>query len=372
MNQGTHTSTDEECMRTVITMVRQAASRGRLQPLVGLAQLKDGRSLTKRAIPMLAVRLPRLKFTFPPESTWYLSLEPLLDIPVWETWMEAMEQQRPTKVVLGALNPELHACGRVVERLRSAGVEVVTGVLDAECRQLQAAYFSYAQNGLPWVSVTFAQTLDGRIATRTRRSQWISSEYSLRFAHRLRSRHTCVMVGVGTVLADDPRLTVRLVSGPSPIRVVVDSRLRLPLTANVLNACDRFPTIIATTDCAPAAKASEVERCGAEVWRFRADTSGRVPLSDLLHALGKRRMLSVLVEGGSALLTALFYQALVQQVYIVQAPKILGRGIEAIGDLGNEEIHEALSLEHMRVRRLGPDLLLVGELTKPQQAVGNP
>jgi diaminohydroxyphosphoribosylaminopyrimidine deaminase/5-amino-6-(5-phosphoribosylamino)uracil reductase len=318
---------------------------------------------------MQARRPPGVKFSFPPDTTWYLSLEPLVEVSMWEAWVTAVVQQRRTRVVLGTLNPEPRECGRIAERLRSAGVEVVTGVLEAECRQLQAAYFSYAQNGLPWVSVTYAQTLDGRIATRTRRSQWISSEYSLRFAHRLRSRHTCIMVGVGTVLADDPRLTVRLVSGPSPIRIVVDSCLRLPLTANVLTACERYPTIIATTDRAPDATVSEVEGRGAEVWRFEADANGRVPLPDLLRALGERRMLSVLVEGGAALVTALFHQALVQQVYIVQAPKILGRGIEAIGDLGYVEMHEALSLEHMRVRRLGPDLLLEGQLSKPHQVV---
>lgn len=370
VNQGTHTTTDEECMRTVIAMVRRAASRGRLQPLVGLTHLKDGRSLAKSAVPMHAGRPPNPKPPFPRGATWYLSLEPLLDIAAWESWVETVGQQRCAKVVFGTLNPERHGRGRVAERLRNAGVEVVTGVLEAECRQLQAEYFSYADSGLPWVSVAYAQTLDGRIATRTGRSQWISSEQALHLAHRLRSRHACVMVGVGTVLADDPRLTVRLVPGPSPVRVVVDSRLRLPLTANVLTACERFPTIIATTAQAPAAKISEVEARGAEVWQLTTDKAGRVSLPSLLRALGDHGMLSVLVEGGAGMLTTLFHEALVQQVHIVLAPKILGQGIEAIGDLGHQEIHEALPIEHMRVRRLGPDLLVEGRLSKSPQPAG--
>ncbi|MBI3329012.1 MAG: dihydrofolate reductase family protein, partial [Nitrospinae bacterium] len=251
MNKRMYTTTDEECMRTVIDMVRRAASRGRVQPFVGLMLLKDGRSLTSKVMPMHAGRLPSPKLPFPSGATWYLNLEPLLDISVWDAWVEAVAQQICTKVVFGTLNPEPRGRGRVAERLRNAGVEVVTGVLEAECRQLQPAYFSYAESGYPWVTVAYAQTLDGRIATRTGRSQWISSEQSLRLAHRLRSRHSCVLVGVGTVLADDPRLTVRLVPGPSPVRVVADSRLRLPLTANVLDACERYPTIIATTEQAP-------------------------------------------------------------------------------------------------------------------------
>ena len=370
MNQGTNTTTDEECMRTVIAMVRRASSRGRLQPIVGLLQLKNGRSLACGAVPMHTGRLPSLKLSFPPSATWYLNIEPPLDVTAWGAWVEAVGQQMGAKVVFGTLNPERRERGRVAECLRNAGVEVMTGVLEGECRQLQAAYFSYAESGLPWVSAAYAQTLDGRIATRTGRSQWISSEQSLRFAHRLRGRHSCVMVGVGTVLADNPRLTVRLVSGPNPIRVVVDSGLRIPPTANVLTACDRYPTIIATTERAPAAKVAELEGRGAEVWRLAADTAGRVPLASLLRAIGERGMLSVLVEGGAALLTALFHQALVQQVHIVLAPKLLGQGIEAIGDLGHQEIHEALSLEHMRVRRLGPDLLVEGQLTKPRLPVG--
>lgn len=364
--------TDEECMRTVIATVRRAVARGRLQPLVGLMQRKDGRSLARAVVPLHAERLSRAAFAFPTGATWYLTLEPRLDISAWQSWVVAVERQRSTKVVFGTLNPEPHRCGLVVERLRNAGVEVVTGLLGAECQQLQAVYFSYAESGLPWVSVAYAQTLDGRIATRTGRSQWISSEQSLRLAHRLRSRHTGVMVGVGTVLADDPQLTVRLVPGPSPIRVIVDSGLRLPLTANVLTACDRYPTIIATTERATAARVSAVERCGAEVWRLTADKVGRVPLPGLLRALAERGMLSILVEGGAGLLTALFHQALVQQVHVVLAPKILGQGIEAIGDLGFQEIHEALPLEHMRVRRLGPDLLVEGRLTKPRLPMGRP
>ncbi len=369
MKEGTNTATDEECMRTVIAIVRRASSRGRLQPIVGLLQRKNGRSLACRAVPMHSGRLPTPP-PFPPAATWYLSLEPLLDIVTWGAWAEAVGRQMEAKVVFGTLNPERRERGRVAECLRNAGVEVVAGVLEAECRQLQAAYFSYAESGLPWVSAAYAQTLDGRIATRTGHSQWISSEQSLRFAHRLRGRHACVMVGVGTVLADNPRLTVRLASGRSPIRVVVDSRLRIPVTANVLTACDRYPTIIATTEHAPAAKAAELETRGAEVWRLTADKAGRVPLASLLRALGERGMLSVLVEGGAALLTALFDQALVQEVHIVLAPKLLGQGIEAIGDLGHQEIDEALPLEHMRVRRLGPDLLVEGQLTKPRQPVG--
>lgn len=210
----------------------------------------------------------------------------------------------------------------------------------------------------PRVTISYAQTLDGRLATRSGSSQWIGGPESLVFAHALRSQHDAIMVGVGTVLIDNPRLTVRHVAGRNPQRVVVDSALRTPLGAAVLSR--EAHTIIATTERAPAARISDARAHGAEALVLPHDAAGRVDLPALLAALHKFGIASVMVEGGAALITALLRLQLVDRLAICVAPKILGTGIEAIGDLGIDQLAHALQLRELSVQRLGVDTLIEG------------
>jgi diaminohydroxyphosphoribosylaminopyrimidine deaminase / 5-amino-6-(5-phosphoribosylamino)uracil reductase len=216
----------------------------------------------------------------------------------------------------------------------------------------------------PAVTIHYAQTLDGRIATRQGQSQWISGEASLQLAHRLRASHAAVLVGVGTVVADNPRLTVRLVPGPSPLRIVVDSTLRLPLTANVLT--DRAArTIVATTDRAPEERMAEVRRLGAELLVVGQDAEGRVALEELLRRLEEQDVTSVLVEGGRSIITTVLYQRLVQRVIVCIAPKILGSGVEAVGELNARCLDDALTFTEASFTPLGEDLIFDGLLRPP-------
>lgn len=215
----------------------------------------------------------------------------------------------------------------------------------------------------PRVTLHYAQTLDGRIATRTGHAQWISCGQSLRLAHELRAQHDAVLVGVGTVLADDPRLTVRLVPGASPLRVILDSTLRLPLTAHVLT--DRAaPTLLATTGDATAARRDLVSRTGTEVLLLEGD-DGAVSLPALLDRLGERDIRSVLVEGGSTVITSFLRQGLIDRLVVCVAPKIAGAGIEAIGDLGIRQMGDALRICDMRIELVGDDLVLDGTVSGP-------
>jgi diaminohydroxyphosphoribosylaminopyrimidine deaminase / 5-amino-6-(5-phosphoribosylamino)uracil reductase len=216
---------------------------------------------------------------------------------------------------------------------------------------------------LPSVTVKFAQSLDGRIATATGDSQWISSTSSLRFAHKLRREHDAIMVGVGTVLRDDPRLTVRLVSGPSPLRVIVDSRLRVPLTARVLADGAARGTLIAATGMAARERVRELERTGAGVVLLPTDgDKSWVDLAELLAELGRRRISSVLVEGGARIVTSLLAARLVDRLVVAIAPKILGQGTEAVGDLGIAHLRDAIVFSTFKTRRLGPDIIFDGLL----------
>lgn len=220
--------------------------------------------------------------------------------------------------------------------------------------------------GLPHVTLHYAQTLDGRIATHTGHSQWISCPDTLRFAHQLRADHEAVMVGVGTVCADNPRLTVRLVDGTSPLRVIVDSALRLPLGAHVLT--DRGPTLVAATPRAPEVRIEAVRRQGADVLIVHEDDSGRVDLADLMRRLRSRGLTSVLIEGGAALITSALRSGLVDRLTVCIAPKVIGRGIEAIGDLNVTSMSEALDFATSSFTSVGEDIIFDGQLAGRETA----
>jgi riboflavin-specific deaminase-like protein len=216
---------------------------------------------------------------------------------------------------------------------------------------------------LPFVTVKYAQTLDGRIATATGDSQWISGPDSLRLAHQLRAEHDAILVGIGTVLADDPRLNVRLAGGRDPLRVIIDSRLRTPLTARVLAGDAARHTLIATTEIADRRARQEIERLGAQIVTLPtfADSS-RVDLALLLGELAARGIGSVLAEGGSAIITSLLAQRLVNRLVVAIAPRLIGSGTDAIGDLGIRRLGDALTFSSFAISQLGDDVIFDGRI----------
>jgi GTP cyclohydrolase II len=268
-----------------------------------------------------------------------------------------------------------------VAALEEAGIRVVERVpVTALPNVLNSAYLATKIARLghvgpshaprPSVTIHYAQTLDGRLATRSGDSQWISAEPSTRFAHALRASHAAVMVGAGTVIADDPRLTPRLVKGPPPVRVVVDSTLRLPQSANVVTD-GAAPTILATT-----AQATDERRrafsafgtSGAEIVVLPATPSGRVDLGALLDELGRRGLGSVMVEGGAGLITSLLREHRVRRLIVSIAPIVVGAGIEAVGDLDISRLRDALAFRRASFSQLGPDVIFDGELEPRSEA----
>jgi riboflavin-specific deaminase-like protein len=213
----------------------------------------------------------------------------------------------------------------------------------------------------PSVTIHYAQTLDGRIATRTGQSQWVSGEESLRLAHQLRAAHQAILVGVGTVLTDNPRLTVRLVPGRSPCRVIADSTLRLPLDAHVLT--DRAAkTIVATTARAPENGIEAIRERGAEILIVKQDSAGQVSLCDLLPRLAARGIESVLIEGGQGLITAALRERLADRLVVCIAPKVMGSGIEAVGELNISRLSEAVTFANASFAPLGEDVIFDGQI----------
>jgi len=215
------------------------------------------------------------------------------------------------------------------------------------------------------VTVSFAQTLDGRIAARDGSSQWISGPESLAFAHALRASHDAVLVGVGTVLQDNPRLTVRLAPGRDPLRVVVDSALRTPDSAAVLAAGAARGTLIACLSGAPPERVDYLRALGAAVLPLPPGPTGRVNLAALLEALAARSVGSAMVEGGARLITAVLRERLADRLAVTVAPKILGTGLDAVGDLGLARLADAYALRDVSVTPFGADIVIDGRVTYP-------
>jgi len=213
----------------------------------------------------------------------------------------------------------------------------------------------------PFITVKWAQSLDGRIATSDGDSRWISGEEARRFAHQLRSEHDAVMVGIGTALADDPELTVRLVSGRNPVRIIVDSKLRIPTNARVLTDCATSRTLIATTESASSERAREIEKLGAEVIRLTGADSG-LDLTTLFEKLTERGINSVLVEGGNRVITSLLALRRLDRLIVIIAPKIIGTGVEAVGDLDISRVADAITFASVEVTRLGRDVVFDARL----------
>jgi GTP cyclohydrolase II len=233
-------------------------------------------------------------------------------------------------------------------------------LLEPNAPLLPAAPVANGHHTRPAVTVHYAQTIDGRIAARTGDAHWVSGESSLQLAHELRASHDAVMVGIGTVLADDPRLTVRLVEGPSPIRVIVDSTLRIPVGANVL--ADRtVRTIVATTPAASEERARAIRAAGGEILRAHANDAGGVDLGDLLRRLRGIGIASLLIEGGRGIITSALRARAVDRLAVCIAPKVIGEGVAAVGDLNIDYLRQALTFARTRFVPCGEDLIFYGE-----------
>lgn len=357
-------------MSRALKLARKAAGRPSCEPLAGAVVVSSGRivgrgfagSRKQNSADDASATSIALADAGPLArgATLYTNISPGADCQDRAACIARLIAARPGRVVVG-INDETGVTGE----LKRAGIEVSTGVSEQECLEVNEIYFKYASTGLPFVTVKFAQSLDGRIATGTGNSQWISSPASLRLAHQLRREHDAIMVGIGTVLADDPRLTVRLVNGRDPLRVVVDSRLRIPLTARVLAGDAARHTLVATTQGSDLARISGLEKLGARVMVFPPVAGGTgLRISDLLASLGRARVASVLVEGGAGIITSLLAAHHVDRLVIAIAPKIIGRGIEAVGDLGVATLNEALTFSSFKTRRLGPDIIFDGRLQR--------
>lgn len=305
-------------------------------------------------------------------ATLYVTLEPCNHHGRTPPCTEAVLEAEVARVVVAAPDPNPAVKGGGAERLRSAGIEVVTGILQRESEELNAAYVKYVTTGLPLVTLKVAATADGKVATRTGLSRWITGKAARKLVHEMRRVSDAVLVGRGTVEADDPELTVRHVplrGAHHPLRVVVDSHLSMGLDRRL--AQGGLPkVVVATTPAHDPEKAQELRRRGVEVWVLEPSTEGCVDLRQLLAALGRAEVAHLLVEGGPRLVTKFLRERLADRLALFLAPSVFGdrEARSWVEGLKVEDPSQGLSLRWKRQRRVGEDLLLEAEVLRREAA----
>ena len=292
-------------------------------------------------------------------ATLYVTLEPCCHFGRTPPCTKAIIASGVASVVAAMVDPNPSVRGLGLAELEAAGIKTAVGLLGESARKLNEAYVKFVTTRLPFVTLKLAMTLDGKIATRTGDSKWVSCEESRRLVHRLRERSDGVLVGIGTVLADDPELSARIGKRVTyPIRVIADGRARTPVRAKVL-AGPAGRTIVAVTTAAPAERLRKLEHAGARIL-FIDEDAGQVSLPALLRSLGEMEITTVLIEGGGGIAASALAAGVVDKVMVFVAPKIVGgESAKTLAEgPGVEAMADALRLENMSVRKVGCDLLI--------------
>ncbi len=359
-------------MRRALALARRMLGRTSPNPAVGCVIVRGGRIVGQGATAAggrphaEAVALARAGAKAR-GATAYVSFEPCAHQGRTAPCARALVEAGVRRVVIGCIDPYPPVRGRGVAILRAAGIEVVSGVLEDECRRLNQGFITRVTRGRPLATLKLALSLDGRIAAASGDSQWISSPASRALVHRWRSEADAVMVGAGTVLADNPRLTCRIAGGRDPVRVIIDGRLRCSPRARVFVERSTAPALLVTT-VANVARArrryggARVEVIGCPV-RGRGESAvPRLDLRALMRELGRRGWCNVLIEGGAHLAGSALDAGIVDRVAFFVAPIVIGAGTPAVEGLGFARVRDAIALGALSVRRLGGDLLMEAEI----------
>lgn len=363
---------DRYFMSRAIELARNGIGTTKTNPLVGCVIVKDGKIIGEgfhktfgsNHAEVNAIEDAKRRGENLEGSTIYVNLEPCSHHGKTPPCADRIIKEKIARVVIGNCDPFKEVQGRGIEKLKTAGIEVKCKVLEEECTALNERYFTYIKNKRPFVVLKAGMTIDGKIATKTFESQWITSEESRKFSHELRGMCDAIMVGINTVLKDDPSLNVRTGRYPhSPVRIIVDSKLRISQSAKVLSKDLENISIIATTDSYDREKFEILSKMENVRIVIVKDKNGMVDLRDLLEKLKEFNISSILLEGGGSLNASMLKENLVDKFYFFIAPKIIGAdGISAIGRMGIEKIDEVLNLNDVEVSKISTDILIKGRI----------
>ncbi len=357
---------DEIFMKKVLRLARRGLGSTSPNPVVGTLVVKNGQIIgsgyhRKAGAPHAEIEALSMAGERAKGSTLFVNLEPCNHYGRTPPCTKAILKSGIKRVVVGIADPNPNVTGGGCKFLRSKGVEVKYGVLEEECTRLNEVYIKYVKKGKPFVILKGALTLDGWIATKTGNSRWITNEKSRKFVHSLRKKVDAIMVGVETIIADNPLLSPYLTgnSAPDPVRVIADTNLRVPLESRVFNSGTSALTIIASGSNVSRTKRKRVEGLGARVISCQM-RDGRIDLADLLDKLAEMSIGSVLVEGGGTIFGSIIREGLVDKFYIFLAPKILGgnNGIPFTRGPGCDTVKDCLNLKVLMVRRFDDDIMI--------------
>lgn len=367
---GDFLSYDEKYMRLAMQLAGNAIGRTSPNPLVGAVIVKDNRVVgcgwhRKAGTPHAEVHALNQAGELAQGADVYVTLEPCAHYGKTPPCAKALVEAKVKNVYGGLLDVNPKVAGKGFKILEDAGIHVEYGFLQDELRKQNEVFFKWIEHKKPFIVLKAAMTLDGKIATATGQSKWITNETSRAYGYKLRDIYDGIMVGINTVIEDNPMLTARVDSGKNPIRIVVDSSLKIDINANVVQD-KSAKTIIATTDKANKDKILKLQAQDVDVIVVDKDENDKVDIEKLLDILGQQNICSILVEGGATLSGSFVAKKLVDKVYFFIAPKIIG-GKEAktpVAGTGILNLQEALALKDIQIEKLEEDILIIGRVDK--------
>ncbi len=357
---------DQNYMLHALELAKNGAGRVNPNPMVGCVIVKDGHIIGEgwhEKCGGLHAERNAFKSLADDASgaTLYVTLEPCCHWGRTPPCTDAIIEHKIRRVVVGCTDPNPLVSGKGTGLLRDAGIEVVTGVCEEECLRLNQVFFHYITHKTPFVVLKYAMTLDGKIAAYTGDSKWVTGEAARTHVHHTRNWLSGIMVGIGTVLADNPLLTCRIEGGRNPVRIVCDSHARTPMDSQLVRTAKDVKTLIAVTEENDRTEA--LRDAGVHILPC-AEKKGHVDLNDLMSQLGAQEIDSVLLEGGSSLAFSALESGIVNKVQAYIAPKLIG-GISAktpVGGTGFHHMSDSLTLSHLTITPLDGDFLLEGDI----------
>jgi diaminohydroxyphosphoribosylaminopyrimidine deaminase/5-amino-6-(5-phosphoribosylamino)uracil reductase len=357
----------EKMMLYAISLAENGAGKANPNPLVGAVIVKNnkiiGQGYHECYGSLHAERNALASITDSAEgASMYVSLEPCCHYGKTPPCTDAIIESGIKRVFVGVLDPNPMVSGKGVAILRQNGIEVVTGILSDDCHKQNEVFFHYIKNKTPFVVMKYAMTIDGKIATVSGESRWITGEPARKKVHEDRNRYSAIMVGVGTIIADDPMLNCRIDGGRNPIRIICDTNLRTPLKSQVVITAKKIPTILATS-CTDYEKQRTFLELGVKILEVPYK-GNHLDLSSLMIYLGEKIIDSVLLEGGSALNFAALQSGIVHKVQTYIAPKLFGGAAakSPVGGVGFPQIPDCVILKNQKICRLGEDILIESEV----------
>jgi diaminohydroxyphosphoribosylaminopyrimidine deaminase/5-amino-6-(5-phosphoribosylamino)uracil reductase len=355
--------TDEEYMALALDLAKKGMGFVNPNPMVGAVIVKDGRIIGKgwhrRCGELHAERNAFADCTEDcTGAEIYVTLEPCCHYGRTPPCTEAIIEHKIRRVIIGSADPNPLVSGKGVKILREHGIEVAEGVLKDECDSLNEIFMHFITTGLPFVTMKYAMTLDGKIAAYTGKSKWITGEKARLDVQKERLKHAAIMVGVGTVIADDPLLTCRLENGRNPLRIICDTHLSTPLNSQIVQTAAQIPTVIATC-CEDKSKTHEYEARGCRIIN-PGECGGHIDLRLLTEILGEEKIDSILLEGGGELNWSALNSGIVNRVLAYISPKLFGGcGAKSpVAGIGVESPDEAFMLYGTQISRIGEDILI--------------